>query len=320
MKIIKLFKRWKDMLSGKSVFHVKQGVGKYYSKTEVKGYYNDLTGKVCNKTVLDENGIPLTETITGKISNFPIAVFQYALGLYDNILEKNNETAKKEFINIANWALAKIKDNGMWDCMSDLNDSKHESQSAMCQSEGASVLIRAYVITNDKKFLNYAKKAIDFMITPVDEGGTCFYDLNGGVIFQEYVSRYNLSVLNGWIFSIFGLIDITKVTNEQKYKDILNKTIKTLSNNIKKYDRGFWSNYDIKGTIASPAYHDVHIMQLNLLYELFGEENFKVFSNKWSKYQASKIRKFASMLIKLLQKLFIKKYYDINTSTVEIKK
>ena len=45
---LKLIKRWKDMLTGKSTFNVKQGVGKIYSETEIKGYYNDLTNKVSN--------------------------------------------------------------------------------------------------------------------------------------------------------------------------------------------------------------------------------------------------------------------------------
>ena len=38
--------RWTKMLVGRSVEHVNQGIGKVYSKNEIKGYYNDLTGKV----------------------------------------------------------------------------------------------------------------------------------------------------------------------------------------------------------------------------------------------------------------------------------
>ena len=34
------------MLTGNSISHVKQGAGSCYSKTEVAGYYNDLTEKV----------------------------------------------------------------------------------------------------------------------------------------------------------------------------------------------------------------------------------------------------------------------------------
>ena len=108
------------------------------------------------------------------------------------------------------------------------------------------------------------------MLRNVEDGGTTLY-INDKIIFQEYVSKYNLSVLNGWIFSIFGLYDFTLVNKEKKYIDILNHTIETMCLELKKYDRKFWSNYDLQNTIASPAYHDLHIMQLRILYKLFNK-------------------------------------------------
>ena len=66
-------------INGKSVFHVHQGEGKSYSLHEIKGYYNDLTNKVCNSTILDENGIPINVTAGGVKCYFPITIFQYGL-------------------------------------------------------------------------------------------------------------------------------------------------------------------------------------------------------------------------------------------------
>ena len=83
-----------------------------------------------------------------------------------------------------------------------------------------------------------------------------------------------------------------------------------------KYDRGFWSDYDLKGTIASPAYHDLHIRQLKLLYDLFNINEFDAYANKWAKYQKSTLKKMHAMAIKFKQKIFKSKYYDINTSLV----
>lgn len=308
------------MITGKSVFHVKQGIGKYYSKEKIAGYYNDMTGKVCDKTVLDENGIPITTTIAGITAHFPIVVFQYALGLFDLYIETNEKKYLNHFIKIADWAINSLDENGMWDCMNSLNDSVHETQSSMCQSEGASLLLRAFTVTNEKKYLEKAKKAIDFMIMDIKDGGTCYINENNQMIFQEYVSKDNLSVLNGWIFSIFGLYDYCHISSEKKYSEILSNSVESLEKNIKKYDRGFWTNYDSKGTIASPAYHDIHIMQMKIMYELFGVETFKIYADKWEKYQKSKIKKLIAMLIKFKQKVFSNGLYDINTSTVEVKK
>ena len=316
MKFFKLLKRWKNMLFGKSAFHVEQGKGKCYSKENIKGYYNDLTNKVSEKTILDESGIPINMTIANVETYFPITIFQYALGLYDLYLIENKKEYLEKFINIADWTIANQENDGMWDCMGKLKDKAHETQSSMCQSEGVSVLLRAYVETNEMKYYKAATKAIDFMIKDINKGGTCLYK-NGEVIFQEYVSKYNLSVLNGWIFSVFGLFDYTLISPEKKYKEILYRTIDSMSKQLKNYDRKYWSNYDLKGTIASPSYHDIHIKQLEILYEMFGKEEFKFFANKWKKCQKSRLKKMLAMLIKAKQKIFRNKYYDINTSLVK---
>lgn len=317
MRSVKLLKRWIDMLTGKSVYHVQQGIGKHYDKNDVKGYYNDMSGKVLGNTVLDEQGIPLVKTITGVVAYFPITIFQYALGLYDLYLETKDDKYKEHFLVISDWACNKINKNGMWNCMETLKDSKHYTQSSMCQSEGASVLLRAYKLTGKKKYYNNAKKAIDFMIEDIKKGGTCSYK-NNEVIFQEYVycDDEDISVLNGWIFSIFGLYDFVLLSDDSKYKTILDKTFNSLAKSLHKYDRKFWSNYDMKKTISSPAYHDIHIRQLRLLYDLTGIEEFNIYSKKWEKYTKNKFYKLIAMLTKLKQKISSNKYYDVNTSTV----
>lgn len=316
VKLFKLLKRWFNMLIGKSSFHVKQGEGKYYSINEIKGYYNDLTNKVSDKTILDSNEIPINATIANLETYFPISIFQYGLGLYDLYLETKDTVYLNKFLKIADWALDNISNSGMWDCMGKLNDTAHLTQSSMCQSEGVSVLLRAYRETKNEKYYENAKLAIDFMLKKVEDGGTALY-FDDKIIFQEYVSKYNLSVLNGWIFSIFGLYDFTLVNKEKKYIDILKDTIETMCLELKKYDRKFWSNYDLMNTISSPAYHDLHIMQLRILYKLFDKKEFEFYADKWEKYQENKIYKALAMMIKLKQKIFRNKYYDINTSLVK---
>ena len=309
--------RWIRMLQGKSSFHVKQGQGKFYSKCEVRGYYNDMTNKVLsNQTLIDENGIPYNILTSGEKIYFPGTIFQYALGLYDLYLENEDKKYLKHFLKLANWAMKEQDINGKWECMSILHNSIHESQSAMCQSEGISVLVRAYVQTHNKNYLDKAKMAMDLMIKPSNFGGTCYYDGNN-VIFQEYVSKYNQSVLNGWIFSLFGLYDYYLITKDSKIKILLDKSLKTLSSLLDKYDRKFWTNYDLVGTIASPSYHDIHIMQLSVLYDIFEDKNFLKYAKKWENYQKSKFNKIIAMFIKLYQKMKKTKYYDINTNLVK---
>ena len=157
-----ILKRWKKIINGTSSFHVKQGEGSFYSITEVKGYYNDLRNKVLSNTaLLDEKGIPYNINCKDEIVYFPGTIFQYGLGLYDLFLESSDENYKTKFLNIAQWTLENQKENGMWDCMKALGDQLHQSQSSMCQSQGISILVRAYIETSSAKFLRAADKPVE---------------------------------------------------------------------------------------------------------------------------------------------------------------
>ena len=80
--------------------------------------------------------------------------------------------------------------------MSTLNDSAHETQSSMCQGQGISVLARAYEETGEAMFKEAIEKATDFMLTETKDGGTMTKNKKE-IILQEYVSKYDLAVLNG---------------------------------------------------------------------------------------------------------------------------
>lgn len=86
-------KKWINMLRGNSVYHVNQDEGKYYSKTEVKGYYNNLTDKVL-LFGKKGNGIPTTTVDTGETIYFSIAIFQYGLASYDLYLSSSKKTSQ----------------------------------------------------------------------------------------------------------------------------------------------------------------------------------------------------------------------------------
>ena len=53
--------------------------------------------------------------------------------------------------------------------------------------------------------------------------------------------------------------------------------VRTLVRNLDRYDLGFWSLYEQSGTrlpmVASPFYHQLHIVQLRIMHRLTGEGN-----------------------------------------------
>jgi heparosan-N-sulfate-glucuronate 5-epimerase len=296
---MRLFHKWIKMLNKNSIFHIKQSAGLYYSKDSVKGYYSDLRHKVRGDIIFDENGVPINITSSGNKVYFPITIFQYGLGAYDLYLETNDKQYINKFFDSTRWALCAQELSGAWDAFGWLSsDGKYSS---MAQGEGASLLIRAYLHSRDKKYLDSAKKAIDFMLIPVNKGGTTIYYSNGGLTFEE--KKQNKTVLNGAIFSIWGLWDYCIVTDDNKYKKVLQTSIAYLSKILPEFDCKYWSLYDLDGNIASPFYHDLHVEQLKVMYDLTGNGVFDEYMRKWASYQNSFIKSRKSFVIKSVQKL-----------------
>ena len=299
---VKLIKKWMNMIRGKSVFHVTQNEGKYYSLDEVKGYYNDLTGKVTSTTLLDLNGVPLNMISNGSYSKqtyFPITVFQYGLGAYDLFLENGEDKHIKQAIACADWAVSHQNEDGSWNAFGMLNYSN--PYSAMAQGEGASLLLRAYKHTGKKEYLDRARKALEFMLLPRLEGGTTEYQIDG-IVLYEYPEKP--LVLNGWIFASFGLLDMYLTTKEKKWLNQYRRSISAMENMISRFDAGDWSYYDLSDKYTSPFYHHLHIELLKTVAKTYQTRvTLEVFSSLWESYEHSFFKSKKAFCRKAMQKL-----------------
>ena len=63
--------------------------------------------------------------------------------------------------------------------------------SAMAQGLGIEVLIAAYKITDDDKYLHEARLAANALLVPIEENGVAIYLNNGdnGIWFEEYAKK-----------------------------------------------------------------------------------------------------------------------------------
>ena len=285
------------MMTGKSISHVNQGVGTCYSKTEVAGYYNDLTEKVTRD---DPNIlVPKYHVDTGEEIYFSIGVFQYGLAAYDLYLTTHNDVYKNKLIACANWAVENQQEDGGW--VTFAYNKPEAPYSSMAQGEGISMLIRAAIVTDDKRFADASAKAKEFMLKPISEGGTTEYK-GEDVLFYEDTD--NPVILNGWIFSLWGLYDYCKYFGDEESDIVLKKTLETLKRKLPDFDTKYWSKYDDGKNICSPFYHKLHIAQLNTMYDLFGDSIYKDVADKWEKYQNSYWKRKRAFCKKVMQKVF----------------
>lgn len=292
-------KKWFKMLSGKSISHVNQGVGTCYSKTEVKGYYNDLTEKVTkdNPDIL----VPKYPVDTGEEIYFSIGIFQYGLAAYDLYLKTGEDTYKKKLLACADWAVENQEKNGGYITFAYKN-TEHP-YSSMAQGEALSLLCRAYFLTKDEKYIKVAKKAKDFMLKEIKDGGTTL--INGDEIYF-YEATFMPLVLNGWIFSLWGIMDYCRTVSDSGAEEVFLKSLNTLKKKLPDFDIGYWSKYDDGKRISSPFYHKLHIAQLKVMYDLFGDEIYKKYADKWEEYQNSFFKPKKAFVKKAVQKIFEK--------------
>ena len=292
-------KKWYKMLTGKSILHVNQDIGKSFSPGKITGYYNNLTRKVLMQPeLLSNDKLPTVMTENGKSIYFPVAIFQYGLGAYDLYLQTGQKQFKDKFLQCCEWAIAHQEDSGAWSNFFFIY--KDHPYGAMAQGEGVSLLLRGHLETNDSRYKVASKKAIDFMLLPVDVGGTTIYNSND-VIFLEYT--HLSAVLNGWIFSLFGLYDAKLFFNKEKYNEIFEKSINTLVQRLQCYDNGYWSLYDLDKHLASPFYHNVHIAQMKALFILTKRNEFDEYAKKWSIYQSKRTNQVRAFCVKAYQKI-----------------
>ena len=112
-----------------------------------------------------------------------------------------------------------------------------------------------------------------------------------------------MHILNGFIYSLFGVYDFYKASDNEKAKKTWDKGIQTLVNKLEKYDMdGEWSKYDLFEELpAQPFYHRVHVKQLKVLHSITEEPLFNEYAEKW------KDKKFTAKLKqKCVQHAFMK--------------
>jgi hypothetical protein len=260
-----------------------------------------MTGKTKWTGLVDDRGIPVCQLLDGSSCHFITTIVQKALGHCDRYFLTSDNGELEEFIKICEWLVDKQDKNGGWEVASVIHLKGHSNYSAMSQGEAVSALVRAWKHTHRSEFLESAKKAYDLLIKPVQNGGTA-YVKDDDFIFEEYPTIDRNTILNGWIFGLFGVYDYSLATGEAN--DIFNRSFNTLRRDLHLYDTGYWSFYDAKGTmIASPFYHQLHISQLEALYSVTKDNILKIYIEQWKKYENSSFKKGKAVFVKIFQKL-----------------
>jgi len=300
-KLFMLNKLYWDLTRGKEFYSLSSDV----SSSKLREYYILFDERRVRAgkdqaliTEFDENGIPLNKTYidvdSEELVYFPISIGQLGLAVYHTYLKTGSNFDLERFLKFAEWfENYSVLDNSLgarW--MTNVPLPQYDNpgpwQSAFAQSRAISILLRGYQATGNENFKELSEKALIAFTISVSGGGVVS-ETEWGPFYEEYTAKEPVLVLNGHIFSLFGVYDFCRVFPENETaKRIFENGFQTLINGLEQYDLGYWTKYNDcrlpnypNPDPATLSYQRLHIMLLKAMNTIRPNGIIKEKIKKW---------------------------------------
>ncbi|MBN1299590.1 MAG: hypothetical protein JW995_00075 [Melioribacteraceae bacterium] len=309
--IFMLFKIISDITSTKEPYKIAYDV----QSENLREYYFlfEENPRKLNKLItdFDKYGIPVNnayiDVAKPKTHYYPITIGQYGLAVFHTYLKTKSAQKRNHFLRIADWFYAnRIEDSKLgtfW--LTDIPKPEYNIRvpwkSAFAQSRAISVLLRAWQITGDKKYLQTASSSLIPYTFDYNNGGVSAFTKHGK-FYEEYVATEPTMVLDGHIFSMLGLYDYFRAVPkniELSYnklaKNLFDEGVISLINWLPEYDLGYWLRFNMCRMSHYPdidpctiGYFRLVCLQLKLLLKITGKQEIKNFLEKIKNYDNAK--------------------------------
>lgn len=245
-------------------------------------------------------GLALKCTKVKKLGNLQLlGVTIRGRGMLDNVT-LSSAVHMDHFFDAANWFVNHQDSRGGWPIMvtrkliTGVMELDPGWYSAMAQGHGISTLVRAYLKSKDKMYYKSAVNALKLFEISSAQGGVKARFANSYDWYEEYPTTPSSFVLNGFIFSLFGLYDLKQIATGEHLElvtRLYDEGIKSLKAMLLMYDSGIGTFYDLRHLSAGLApnrarwdYHTVHISQLLQLTKMENEPLFSRTVKRWQDY------------------------------------
>lgn len=282
-------------------------IGPYYMLFDTKANYPGP---------FDEQGVPLLNYHghIGRRYN-PIAIAQYGLARYNRYAVTSDAQHLRSSLRQARWLVEHLEQNAhgirVWQHHFDWHYHgiiRAPWYSGLAQGQGISLLARAFAATGDTRYLRSAEAAFEAFERELGEGGVRWTDDAGKVWLEEIVRHPPTHILNGFIWSLWGVYDWMVLTGSTTARDLYGRCVRTLREAVDRYDTGFWSLYDLSRhgrlrMLASPYYHALHVVQLRVLGQMTQDDRFTLMAERWKGYARRYWKRSYALIYKAIFKL-----------------
>jgi heparosan-N-sulfate-glucuronate 5-epimerase len=289
-------------------------LGEYYMLFREKA---DYTGHY------DAAGIPMLDYhgLIGLQYN-PIAIAQWGLANYNIFGATGDEARWQRTLKAADWLAANLEQNshGLWVWTHHFDWEYRDTlkapwYSGLAQGQGISLLLRAHAHSRSHphpedemyQYQSAAEKAFVALTKPIAEGGVLLEDEEKNLWIEEYLVDPPTHILNGFMWALWGAFDFWLAHADAPSKEVFDRGVETLIHNLDRFDTGYWSLYEQSGTrlkmVASPFYHQLHIVQLRVMSKLTGDARFAAVADRWEGYAQRRGNRTRALIEKSVFKL-----------------
>jgi heparosan-N-sulfate-glucuronate 5-epimerase len=249
------------------------------------GYHCDFSHKA--DPSVQEPGTWLAGALAGEPWRSPMMVSQAALGFWERHLAGEDTLAR--FLALADWLLRYgERDERGLGFPHDYAVPKYGLtpgwRSGMTQGEAISVLLRAHAATGEDRYRDAASAAFGPFTAETPDGGVV-RTLDGSLVIEEYPAAQPTAVLNGWIFGLLGLHELTLVDDRAVVADTFARTRAGLLALLPRYDVGWWSCYSLGDygapDLAKPFYQRLHVVLLGAVDAVAPDPLLRETAQRW---------------------------------------
>lgn len=235
------------------------------------------------------------------------AAFQYALALHDGWRDSGDPALRDRFLKYAEVHLAEQDAHGRWAYRFDWYASRAPWYSALAQGRGASVMLRAWMVTGEDRYRTAALAAIEGFDQPIASGGFVASHPRAGVPYLEEYPSQPTGVLNGFLASLFGLWELARWLRDDRARRLFDRYAASTEAMLPWYTTGWWTLYDLDQespfpNVHSPRYHRLATDYLRVLTALHSSPVLATFRDRWGAMDRPAARTAAAGL-KALKKL-----------------
>ncbi len=216
----------------------------------------------------------------------PEAAFQRALGIHDQWRNTGQGTHRADFLRIANWFQRDQTQAGTWHYRFQWHRSASPWTSALAQMRGASVMLRAWLLTSEERYRTAALHAATPLYRPMADGGMRGHHPAAAVpYFEEYPAEPS-AVLNGFMASLFGLYELATWLGDERARQEVEDGYASLEAMLPHYLHRGWSLYDLDPASPfpnpnSPRYHRLVTDYLRVLAAVSGRPALAEWRDRW---------------------------------------